>query len=217
VYDGGMWVVAIVFAVISYTLAAAAAARAFGIGVAELAVGVGPGVSILLERQESAGEDGASGGERRGLRPRFVLGGWVRFVDPDAVTPAQRVGMALAGVTPMLLVATVYLGSATLPELGRAVVDLLAARSPFGLAQVALEDAYACLEAEPMRFSALLLVKTATWNLLPLPHTGVGQGWVALVPSLLARERLVMAGVLVTTIWCVLWLVAVVAWLAAVA
>ena len=65
-YDGAMWVAALVFAVVSHTLAAAVCARALGIAVAELAVGVGPGVSILMERREST-----SGGERPGaIHPR---------------------------------------------------------------------------------------------------------------------------------------------------
>lgn len=189
-----MWLAALTFAVVSHSVAVAGAGLLLRLPVEELAFGLGPGVAVRLRPL--------------GMRPRFVLGGYVAFTEPEQLTAGQRVLLALAGVVPALVLATFFLGSGVLPELWQAVVDLLAARSPTGLAQVALADAHACYRDAPTRFAALLLVKVAAWNLLPLPHVGIGQA-LAMVLPLRLRERLTIASVLLALVWLVLWMVAI--------
>ena len=133
--------------------------------------------------------------------------------NPAPLPPVKRVALALAGAVPAVVVAAWLLGFEALAAAGLAPRDLLAGFSPFGAAQGALTEASALFSADPRRFAALLLVKTAVWNLLPIPPLGVGLALADLLP-LRWRLRVSFVGNLVLLAWFACWLVALVTWLA---
>lgn len=209
-----MWVLALAFAVVSHTVTTAAAAQTLGVPVRAFAVGLGPGVEVSFRPLR--------------VRPGFVLGGWVQTADdeeksttdnaPDAAEQAplqvvlRRLLLAVVGPLPMLGVATSVLGGDVLAELAQAPHELAAGWSPLGQAQVVIADAMSCLHADPTRFSALLMVKMAAWNLLPIPPLSVGQAWARGL-SYKTRIRAALLGTLVLSAWTLAWGVAGVAWL----